>query len=98
MKSNLTNSDYVSILNYYKMPIPSSKSKIKTHAESIMSDKLCRCIKKVDDTDEAKSIRICTKSIFQNRGYKRGKFGCKKKKYLTFKKYGGKKKDTRKRR
>jgi hypothetical protein len=86
MKSNLTNNDYISILNYYKKPIPNSKNETKTQAEKIMANKLCKCIKKIDKRNEAKSIRICTKTLFQNRGFSRGRFQCKNKNSVTFKK------------
>ena len=78
MSTELTNKDYISILNYYNMNIPKSKRLLKKQAESIMSDKLCRCIKKVDIHNEPKSIGICTKTIFNNKGYTRSKFTCKK--------------------
>ena len=50
-----------------------------------MNDKLCRCIKKIASTNESRSIGICTKSIFKNKGYTRGKFTCKKRR-LSFRK------------
>lgn len=94
MKSNLTNKDYVSILNYYKKPVPASKKETKKRAEKIMANKLCKCIKKIDARNEAKSIRICTKTLFQNRGFSRGRFQCKPKNSVTFRKM--KKRRTRK--
>lgn len=86
MPINLTNKDYVSILKYYKLSIPTSKQIIKQKAEKIMADKLCRCIKKVDINNEPKSIGICTKTIFNNKGYTRGTFECKKKRSVKFRK------------
>lgn len=86
MKTNLNNTDYITILNYYNKPIPTSKKEIKRQAEKIMANKLCKCIKKIDDRNEAKSIRICTKTLFQNRGFSRGRFQCKNKNTVTFKK------------
>ena len=62
----LTNKDYVSILKYYNKPIPKSQTMLKKQAESIMNLKLCKCIKKIDPVNEAKSIGICTKTIFNN--------------------------------
>jgi len=79
MSGKLTNKDYVSILNYYKINVPKSKQMIKKKAESIMTEKLCKCIKKIDVVDEEKSIGICTRTIFNRKGYKRGVFQCKKK-------------------
>jgi hypothetical protein len=86
MKSNLTNNDYISILNYYQKSIPTSKKETKKQAEKIMATKLCKCIKKIDTRNEAKSIRICTKTLFQNRGFSRGRFKCKPKNSVTFRK------------
>ena len=83
--NSLTINDYKNILEYYSKPIPKSKRLLKLEAEKIMSNKLCRCIKKVDPQNEAKSIGICTKTIFNNKGYTRGKFKCKGKSTVTFK-------------
>jgi hypothetical protein len=77
MSSELKNKDYINILKFYKMNIPKSKRLLKQQAENILSEKLCRCIKKVDKTEESKAIAICTKTIFNRKGLKRGKFGCK---------------------
>ena len=51
-----------------------------------MAQKLCKCIKKVDPIYEAKSIGICTKSIFNRKGLTRGQFQCKKKQSVKIKK------------
>ncbi len=75
--SELKNADYKKILEYYKKPIPKSSRLLKNDAEKIMSEKLCRCIKKVDKTNEARAIGICTKTIINKKGYTRGKFKCK---------------------
>uniref|UniRef100_A0A6C0AQZ7 Uncharacterized protein n=1 Tax=viral metagenome TaxID=1070528 RepID=A0A6C0AQZ7_9ZZZZ len=83
--NSLTINDYKNILQYYSKPIPKSKRILQMEAEKIMSDKLCRCIKKVEPQNEAKSIGICTKTIFNNKGYTRGKFKCKGKSTVTFK-------------
>ena len=77
MSNKLTNKDYINILKFYKMNIPKSKHLIKIHAEKIMADKLCKCIKKLDNEYEEKSIAICTKSIFNNKKLNRGPFTCK---------------------
>ena len=88
MTSELTNEDYINILTYYKMDIPKSKRLLKKQAENIMSEKLCRCIKKVKKSDntitEGQAIGICTKTIFKNRGLTRGKFSCQKNRTLKF--------------
>ena len=76
MSGELKNKDYISILKFYKMDIPKSKRVLKQQAENILADKLCRCIKKVSPEYEAKSISICTKSIFNRKKLKRGRFNC----------------------
>jgi len=76
--TEITDNEYKKILEYYKKQIPRSKRLLKMNAEKILAQKLCRCIKKVDVNNEARSIGICTKSIFNRKGYTRGKFKCKK--------------------
>jgi hypothetical protein len=76
----LTKDDYVKILKFYKMDIPDTTREIKNEATKILQEKLCRCIKKVDPVNEARSIAICTKSIYGRKGLTRGKFNCKGKK------------------
>ena len=92
----LNQNDYIKILNYYDITIsPKDSSKtIKHKAETILAEKLCKCIKKVkksdsvnasgDDNDdssesESKAIAICSNSIFEKKGLDRGLFDCKKK-------------------
>ena len=82
----LTNGDYIKILNYYKIEIPGTKQQIKEEATKILGEKLCRCIKKADPVNEARSIGICTKSIFLRKGLTRGKFKCKGKSRVSFNK------------
>jgi len=72
--SELTINDYKHILEFYKKPLPKSKRILKLQAERILASKLCRCIKKVDKTNESRAIGICTKTIINNKGYSRGKF------------------------
>ena len=72
----LTIADYKRILEFYNIPIPLSKLKMKEQVEKILSLKLCRCIKKLGIEHESKSIGICTKTIFGRKGLKRGKFKC----------------------
>ena len=78
MSYKLSKKDYVSILQHYNLNIPKSARLCKKRAEKIMSEKLCKCIKKLDPENEARSIGICTKTIFNNKGYSRGQFQCKK--------------------
>lgn len=96
--SNLTINDYKKILNFYKKPIPLSKRLLKRNAERIMSEKLCRCIKKIDSKYEARSIGICTKTIFNSKNYTRGPFTCTGKQKITIKRMSTKNKKTRKNR
>ncbi len=80
MTTKLNMKDYIGILKFYKMAIPKSKKKLQMQAENILSNKLCRCIKKVSEKNkkvEGKSIAICTKSIFNRKNITRGKFNCK---------------------
>ena len=77
--AELTTNDYKHILAFYKKPFPKSKRLMKLQAEKIISSKLCRCIKKIDKKNEARSIGICTKTIINSKGFSRGKFTCKKK-------------------
>ena len=74
--SELNTTDYKKILEYYNKPIPKSTRLVKDAAEKILSQKLCRCIKKVGPP-EGRAIGICTKTIFNRKGYTRGKFKCK---------------------
>jgi hypothetical protein len=86
--SELNNTDYTKILEYYKKSIPKSKRLLKNAAEKIMSEKLCTCIKKVapEGKNEPRAIGICTKTIFNRKGYTRGKFKCKGKSTVKFNK------------
>ena len=89
----LNQNDYIKILNYYDIafsPKDSSKT-IKHKAETILAEKLCKCIKKVKKSDsvdassddqsesESKAIAICSNSIFEKKGLERGLFDCKRK-------------------
>ena len=84
--TNITNNDYTKILEYYKIPIPKSKRILQLKANKILSTKLCRCIKKLQPKNESRSIGICTKTIFNRKGYTRGKFKCQGKQSVIFNK------------
>lgn len=84
--TQLTNNNYKQILEFYKKSIPKSKRLLKQQAEKILATKLCRCIKKVDKENEARSIGICTKTIINNKGFRYEKFTCKKKETIALKK------------
>ena len=84
--SELTINDYKSILEFYNKNIPKSRRLLKLQAENLLVSKLCRCIKKVDKDSESRSIGICTKTIINNKGLKRGKFTCKNKQTIILRK------------
>jgi len=84
MADKITTGDYKKILLFYNIPIPKSRHLIKRNAEDILANKLCRCIKKTEPKYGVKSIGICTKTIFTNKGFTRSKFKCKKKQNVTF--------------
>ena len=77
MSNKLTKKDYINILKFYKMTIPKSKKLLQSQAETIMAEKLCKCIKKLDTEFEEKAIAICSKTIFNNKKLQRGNFTCK---------------------
>ena len=71
--------DYKAILRFYDIDYSRMKNKkIKTIAENALATKLCRCIKKVDPKDEARSIGICTDSVVTKKGLRISGFSCKK--------------------
>jgi hypothetical protein len=73
----LNKKDYVKILKYYNLPIPKSSNEMKKQAEEVLALKLCRCIKKVSPTNEARAIGVCTRTIFERKKLTRGAFTCK---------------------
>ena len=88
--NNLNQKDYIKILEFYNKTIPKSKRLLEEEAENILSEKLCKCIKKVENNvkmnNEARAIGICTKTIFNRKGLTRGKFNCKGKNRVKFNK------------
>jgi hypothetical protein len=89
----LRKKDYIGILEKYNQQIPKKTRNIKQNAENIMRLKLCKCITKFNN--KPKYIGICTRNIFNKRGFIRGsKFTCKKNGEMNIKKY--RKKWTRK--
>jgi len=84
--SELTNTDYKKILEFYNKPIPKTNRLLRSQAEKLLVSKLCRCIKKVDKKNETRAIGICTKTIVNSKGIVRGKFTCKKKQQINLKK------------
>ena len=81
----LTHTDYIKILKYYKMRIPNSAKTVKRTAEQMVATKLCRCIKKVGADSEPRAIGICTRSVIDRKGLRRGSFKCAKKRISLFK-------------
>jgi len=88
LTKSLSKNDYISILTFYDMPIPKSNRLLQKKAEKIMAEKLCKCIKSVSKKvdDEPRAIGICSKTIFNNKGYTRGRFKCLKKQSVNFRK------------
>jgi hypothetical protein len=86
MSYELTKTDYMKILAYYDIKVPKTTEKIKQDAENILAKKLCSCIKKVNPVNEAESIGVCTRSIFNRKQLKRGTFRCKRREKVSFRK------------
>ena len=63
-----------------------NKETLRVKESRMLSNKFCRCIKLVSK-NESKSIPICKKSVFRNKGLSIGKFTCKTRKLFTIKKY-----------
>lgn len=86
----LTKNDYISILNYYNIEMNKDMSslEIKNKAESILANKLCKCIKKVDTNSgsESRAIAICRDAIIKKKGLDIFSFTCKNKAKLIPKK------------
>jgi hypothetical protein len=72
--------DYKAILRFYDIDYSQMKTKqVKNIAENRLASKLCRCIKKVDPKNKARSIGICTDSVIRKKGLAISGFTCKKK-------------------
>jgi hypothetical protein len=80
---DLTNSDYEDILDYYNIEKPTKQNNTKALAEQILSNKLCRCIKRVGKQpkieNESNNIAICRKSVFSRKNLNFYKFKCRNK-------------------
>jgi len=102
MPKKLSRKDYEAVLTFYSLPFKTTQplNEIKKEVEELMSNKLCRCIKKVTDQGhpdgEKRAIPICKKSILHKKGLTDSGFSCKKHKQITLRKRGGKKRTTRK--
>ena len=86
MSIKLSKKELVEILDFYKNKNGKNKNGSKTYkrkakleskVERLLMDKFCSCIKRVS-RDEDRSIPICKKSVFHNKGLTIGRFSCKK--------------------
>lgn len=78
---NITKKDHIAVLDYYGIDHSSmSASKVKEKAETLLAEKLCRCIGKADKakTDESKSraIGVCRRNVLHRKGIDVHKFSC----------------------
>ena len=84
MNSNLTKKEYIKILKFYKMKIPTTFKRIQHEADKILANKLCKCINQFEP--KQKPLPICTQTIFKNKGLTRGKFKCKSPRFVSYSK------------
>ena len=70
----LSKRDYKKINKFYKSKKHTRKNALKT-----ISRKFCSCVEKVKTKKKGEAIGICTKSVINRKGFKRGKFSCKRK-------------------
>ena len=85
----MTLKDYKTILHYYDIDYSSlSNDTIKNKVHTILAEKLCRCIKKVQGKNEGESraIGICKDSVITRKKIKIFTFNCKKRAKLNAKK------------
>lgn len=100
MTGRLTRKDYETILRHYNIPFKSSErlGVIRAKAEDILTNKLCRCIKRLGEKKhpdgEKRSIPICKKSILHKRGVTDSGFSCKAK-TIRLRRKGGARKTAR---
>lgn len=78
MEMELSNYDYTKIIKYYNIKKQKNITK-KQHAEDILANKLCKCIKKVlpYSKNESNAIGLCRNSIYKKRGIDFYNFKCK---------------------
>lgn len=80
--------DYENILNYYNDTFDKNNNikELKRKVENIIANKLCRCIKKVNNRikDDNYSIAICKNSVLTKKNLKIKGFNCKKKITLKY--------------
>lgn len=96
-RPTLTRKDYETILDYYKIKHNNNTNDVKQKAENILSNKLCRCIKKVSRRNkrngsakkrqtEKRSIAICKVSVLHNKGLTDSGFSCRKTRKIALRK------------
>lgn len=101
MPKKLERKDYENVLKFYNVPFVAAQpiQELKTAVEELMSDKLCRCIKKVTSQGhsdgENRAIAVCKKSILHKKGLTDTGFYCKNQKRVSLKKRGGRRRLTR---
>jgi hypothetical protein len=77
MNRNLTNKENKKILERYHISLnSSSKKKNREKVQQVLTNKFCRCVKKIGINNEPRSIGICTKTIFTKKSLRRGKINC----------------------
>ena len=90
MIGRLNRRDFETILKYYDVDY-SKKDSVKvlrTSAEKILSEKLCRCIGKISGEEpkteeKQKAIALCKSSILAKKGLTDKGFSCKKRRSIT---------------
>tara|TARA_Y100000816_G_C25955737_1_gene498679 strand:- start:67 stop:408 length:342 start_codon:yes stop_codon:yes gene_type:complete len=91
---NLTKEDYINILDYYNVKYSKNLpiNLLRNSAEKIISEKLCRCIKKVPNKNkpESRAIGICNYSVIKRKNLKINGFTCKKRPQLKASKFSKK--------
>ena len=82
----LSRDEYIDILKYYgtQFDISASKKILRIMCEKIIAEKLCRCIKKIQNVnpDEPRAIAICNNSVVLKKHLRIHGFTCKKKREL----------------
>lgn len=91
---NLTKEDYINILDYYNIKYSKNLpiNLLRNITEKIISEKLCRCIKKVpnENKPESRAIGICNFSVIKRKNLKINGFTCKKRPQLKASKFSKK--------
>jgi len=85
--TNLTKKDYINILKYYNLSIPKSYKLLKSKANTILNNKLCRCIKKLEPIYKSRSVGTCKKSVLHRKNITTKIHSCKKKNKTQFRRY-----------